>query len=68
MSAPDPVTDYEMAQAMIALGGSFFAALGEAWMVADEANRGRIVTMWAPKVAEFRELARLKRADITRST
>jgi len=57
----DTVTDYTIASAMIEFGGSFAAALGQAWMVADEANRTKILHTWPELADEYRELARLKR-------
>lgn len=58
---PDPVTDYEMAQAMIFFGGSFVRMLGQLWHRADEENRAIILAAWPGYVEEYRELARLKR-------
>jgi hypothetical protein len=58
----DTITDFEMAAAMAEFGGSFAQVLGRAWQVADEINRAKIVATWPDYCAEYRELARLKRA------
>jgi hypothetical protein len=62
-AAAQPVTDFEMANAMHSYGGSFCHALAQAWFHADEVNRAKIMATWADEVAEYRELARLKRAQ-----
>jgi hypothetical protein len=61
----DPVTDFEMAEAMRTMGGSFVSALAEAWFRADPINRAKILATWPEYCAEYRELAQLKRARTT---
>ena len=57
--------DYAMAEAMMLRGGSFVQALGKAWYCADARNRARLIAAFPDYVAEYRELARLKRAQGT---
>jgi len=52
MSADDPVTDYEMAEAMRTYGGSFVQCLGRAWHHADESNRKFVAVVDRAAVAE----------------
>lgn len=61
-SDPDPVSDYEIAEAMRKYGGGFVAALGEAWFRGDDDNRFKLLRAFSEYVEEYRELARLKRA------
>lgn len=58
----DPVSDYEIAEAMQFFGGSFVAALGYAWHRGDDVNRATLMAAFPEYVEQYRELARLKRA------
>jgi hypothetical protein len=58
------VTDFEMAEAMHSYGGSFCQALAQAWFHADATNRAKILQTWAEECQEFRDVARLKRAQV----
>jgi hypothetical protein len=62
--APDPVTDFEMAEAMQRYGGSFVQCLGMLWMRADVINRAKILATWPEYCAEYCDLARLKRERV----
>ena len=59
--ADEPVTDFEMAEAMTKYGGSFCQHLGSLWYHADPENRAKILATWPDYCAEYRDLARLKR-------
>jgi hypothetical protein len=54
------VTDFEMAEAMIAFGGGFVSHLGSLWMRADETNRAKILATWPEYCETYRGLATLK--------
>jgi hypothetical protein len=62
-TARKDVTDFETFAAMQAYGGGFFSVIARAWMVGDEQNRAKILSAWPNEVQEYRELARLKRAQ-----
>lgn len=52
------MTDYEIAEAMIALGGSFVNGLGRLWYAADEQNRTRLKAAFQEFWQQYEELAR----------
>lgn len=60
-SDPDPVTDYEIAEAMIAFGGGFVHRLGQLLMLADEVNFATLMAAFPEYVAEYRALAKQQR-------
>lgn len=54
------ISDYDVAQTMIRFGGSFVAALAQAWCRADDRNQQRIQEAFPDYWTEYRELARLR--------
>jgi len=57
----EPITDREIATAMLQFGGSFISALGSAWMRADPMNGDRIAKAFPDFWEEYRELVQLHR-------
>ena len=55
----DP-SDFEITDAMLCFGGSFVAALGALWRLADDDNRGRLKAAFEDYFREYAELAQLK--------
>jgi hypothetical protein len=53
-------TDYQIVEAMIALGGSFVQHLGRAWRCADAHNRERLRNTFADYWETYKELATLQ--------
>ena len=64
-NARQPVSDYEMACAMKMYGGSFVSRLGELWFAADGVNKAKLVAAFPEYVADYRDVARLKREKAT---
>ncbi len=54
------MTDYAVMQAMIAIGGSFMRALGEAAMSADAINLAKLKTAFPEEWENYTELARMR--------
>ena len=58
---PSPISDREMAEAMVRYGGSFVVHLGQAFLFADGINRAKILATRPDYCQQYRDLARLKR-------
>jgi len=56
----DEITDYQIADAMKAIGGSFVRALGLAWFAADLINREKLKAAFPEYWEEYRELVALR--------
>jgi hypothetical protein len=54
------IRDYDVALAMVTYGGSFVAALGQAWMRADEHNGQKIKAAFPEYWDEYREFVQFK--------
>ena len=58
------ITDYDVADAMILYGGNFVQTLGHLFQRGDADNQARVKAAWPEYWAEYRELARLKAAQV----
>ena len=56
----DEITDYQIADAMKAIGGSFVRLVGQAWFAADLINREKLKAAFPEYWEEYRELVQLK--------
>jgi len=56
----DEITDYQIADAMKAIGGSFVRTLGQLWFMADLINREKLKAAFPEYWEEYRELVQLK--------
>jgi len=54
------ITDFDVIETMIHLGGSFVRALGHAWRAADTDNRARLRAAFPEYWDRYKELAALK--------
>ena len=57
------MTDDQVIEAMLTMGGNFMQRLALAYRAADLENRLRIRTAFADKWAEYAELARLRQVN-----
>ena len=54
------MSDYEITNTMIALGGSFVSKLGQLYQFGDRENQARIKAAWPELFEQYAELAALK--------
>jgi len=58
----NPITDYDVAEAMQMCGGSFIAQLGKAWLLADAVNQDKLKAAFPEYWVTYSELAGMLRA------
>ena len=58
-----PITDWDITQAMTSMGGSFAAALAEAYRCADQFHQERIKAAFPELWAHYTDLARLRQVN-----
>lgn len=63
----DTITDDDIADAMLAYGGSFVELLAALWRQADPENRARIKASWPEYWNQYKELVALKRKTLAKA-
>lgn len=59
----DAITDDDITRAMVNYGGSFVAALGRLWQIADDDNRARLRDAFPVYFEQYAELVAMKRRN-----